>query len=348
MTQVAKQSYKYSIQSFTEITFNGFDIVLPEATMAIISELALQVGSPTYIRTPNFAKKDNICKTPGSGSSTGSTSASASAQDLFKNQGQNQKKKGKRGNGAQEIVNDEDWETIRTFHTTKIEQKVGIDAQIDLIRSALNKMTDVNYSEKCQNIFEILDSIMCESSQEDILKVCNQIFDIASNNRFYSKLYADLFSDLFKKYETMRTIFEKSLGTFLELFNNIESANADEDYDRFCKVNSNNERRKALSAFFVNLAAKEIVSQEKLSDLIVQLMTQAYQFIKMENKKSEVDEIVENLCILYNKQLVEDCEEEIDGKSISEIIQEFAGCKAKTWPSLTSKSIFKFMDILDM
>ena len=341
MTQIAKQ-LKYSIQNFSDITFNGFDIVLPEATLAIISELALQVGSPTYIRTPIFAKRDNMCKTPSSGS--------GSQLDLFKSQGlgQNQKKKGRRGNGAQEIVNDEDWETIRTFHTTKIEQKVGIDAQIDLIRSALNKMTDSNYSEKCQNIFEILDSIMSESSQEDILKVCNQIFDIASNNRFYSKLYADLFSDLIQKYNTMRTIFEKSLSTFLELFNNIESANADEDYDRFCKVNSNNERRKALSAFFVNLAAKEIVSQEKLSDLIVQLMTQAYQFIKMDNKKSEVDEIVENLCILYNKELVEDCEEEIDGKSLSEIIQELAACKAKTWPSLTSKSIFKFMDILEL
>jgi hypothetical protein len=138
------------------------------------------------------------------------------------------------------------------------------------------------------------------------------------------------------------------LETFLELFTNIESANADEDYDRFCKVNSNNERRKSLSAFFVNLAAKEIVSQEKLSNLILQLMTQAYQFIKMDNKKSEVDEIVENLCILYNKDLVEDCEEEIDGKSLSNIIQELAACKAKTWPSLTSKTIFKFMDILEM
>jgi hypothetical protein len=209
-------------------------------------------------------------------------------------------------------------------------------------------MTDMNYSEKCQNIFEILDSIMCESSQEDILKVCNQIFDIASNNRFYSKLYADLFSDLIKKYETMRTIFEKSLGTFLELFTNIESANADEDYDRFCKVNSNNERRKSLSAFFVNLAAKDIVSQEKLTDLIVQLMNQAYQFIKMDNKKSEVDEIVENLCILYNKDLVEKCDEEIGGKTLKEIIQELAACKAKTWPSLTSKSIFKFMDLLEL
>jgi hypothetical protein len=346
MTQVARQ-LKYSIQNFTDITFNGFDIVLPEETLAIISELALQVGSPTYIRTPIFAKRDNMCKNPSSSSSTGYSSGS---QDLFKSQGQglNQKKKGKRGNGAQEIVNDEDWETIRTFHTTKIEQKVGIDAQVDLIRSALNKMTDSNYSEKCQNIFEILDSIMCESSQEDILKVCNQIFEIASNNRFYSKLYADLFSDLIKKYQIMHTIFEKSLSTFLELFTNIESANADEDYDRFCKVNSNNERRKALSAFFVNLAAKEIVSQEKLSDLIVQLMKQAYQFIKMDNKKSEVDEIVENLCILYNKDLVEDCEEEIDGKSLSEIIKELGACKAKTWPSLTSKSIFKFMDLLEL
>jgi hypothetical protein len=337
MTQVAR--LKYTIQQFTDITFNGFDIELPESTLAIISELALQVGSPTYIRTPTFAKKDNICKGPSS--SNGGSFSSGSQPDPFK-------KKKNRKNGATEIINDEDWESIRTFHATKIEQKVGIDAQIDLIRSHLNKMSDDTYSDKCESIIEIMDSIMEQSSQEDILKVCKQIFEIASNNRFYSKLYANLLSKLICKYDIMRNIFETNLKMFLELFNNIEHANADEDYDKFCKVNLNNERRKAQSAFLVNLCANKIISDEQLVDLFKNLLEQVYQFIKLDNKKNEVDEIVENLSILYNKELVEDCEDEIDEKNLSEIIQELGACKPKTWPSLSNKSIFKFMDILEM
>ena len=338
MTQIRP---KYTLQHFSDITFNGFDIQLPEKTMAIISELALQVGSPTYIRTPIFAKNNNMCKPLSGNGSTASSGSGLSYQDSFK------KKKSRRSN-VNEIINDEDWESIRTFHTTKLEQKDGIDGQIDLIRSSLNKMTDNNYQENCKNIIGLLDIIIEKSSQEDILKVFNQIFEIASNNRFYSKLYADLLSKLICKYTIMRSIFEKNFDTFLELFTTIEHSNADEDYDKFCKVNRDNERRKALSAFFVNLTSNEIISKEKLLSLFVNLLNQVYYFIKMDNKKSEVDEIVENISILYNKKLVDDCTEEIDGKSLTQIIKELSSCKAKTYPSLTSKSIFKFMDILEL
>uniref|UniRef100_A0A6C0KYB7 MIF4G domain-containing protein n=1 Tax=viral metagenome TaxID=1070528 RepID=A0A6C0KYB7_9ZZZZ len=344
---------KYNIQDFTNITFNGFDITLPESTLAIISELSLHVGSPTYIRTPIFAKRDNIYKGTLSASGSASVSSYESAsgsgsgssgyqQELFK------KRKGRRG-GAVEIINDEDWETIRTFQTTKIEQKVGIDAQIDLIRSSLNKMSDNNYNDQCNNIFSILDSILNESSsQDEMLRVGNAIFEIASNNRFYSKLYADLFSKLIEKYEIMRTIFEKNLSTFLELFNCIESGNPDEDYNLFCKINKDNERRKSLSAFFVNLMSNKIIGEEQILDLIKQLIKQVYEFVRLDNKKNEVDEIVENLSILYNKKLVEECEDRIYDNKLIELIQMFASCKPKAFPSLTSKTIFKFMDILEI
>ena len=48
------------------------------------------------------------------------------------------------------------------------------------------------------------------------------IFEIASNNRFFSKIYADLYSDLFLKYDFMRSVFENSFNNFLELFITIE------------------------------------------------------------------------------------------------------------------------------
>ena len=40
---------QYTLQDTLDITFNGFDIQLPEETIKLIQELSSQVGSPTYI-----------------------------------------------------------------------------------------------------------------------------------------------------------------------------------------------------------------------------------------------------------------------------------------------------------
>lgn len=46
-------------------------------------------------------------------------------------------------------------------------------------------------------------------TNDEMIKVSSTIFDIASTNRFYSKIYAELYSELIKKYEIMRETFEK-------------------------------------------------------------------------------------------------------------------------------------------
>ena len=43
-----------------------------------------------------------------------------------------------------EISND-DWESIRTFQTTTIEQNIGIENDINALRLYLNKLTDKTF-----------------------------------------------------------------------------------------------------------------------------------------------------------------------------------------------------------
>ena len=52
----------YTLNDINNILFQGFDYKLPEETLKIISELALQVGSPDYVKTPVFQKRDNPMK----------------------------------------------------------------------------------------------------------------------------------------------------------------------------------------------------------------------------------------------------------------------------------------------
>jgi hypothetical protein len=326
---------KYPLLNFQSISSNGFDFKIPDETIRIINQLASQVGSPTYIKTPNFHKKESITKPSPNGlggGGGGSGGGGGGFDDGYKK---------KRRGGATEIVNDEDWENLRTYQPTKIDAKEGI---IDQIRFALNKISDKNYLEHFTKITKLLDAV---SSTEEMMSVSTSIFDIASNNRFYSKLYADLYTELIHKYEIMNTIFESNLSKFLELFQKIEYVDSSKDYNRFCEINIDNEKRKALSAFFVNLTHTGIISQDKLFELTGDLLNQLIMLIEQTDKKNEVDEISENIGILYNKKLFSKCTLQINEMTILQIITKLSKSKVKTFPSLTNKSIFKFMDILE-
>ena len=69
----------------------------------------------------------------------------------------------------------------------------------------------------------------------------------------------------------------------------------------------------------------------------------------MADKKSHVDEYTENIAILFNRgEYAKVTDKMIDGKTIMETIQMLATSKPKTYPGLSSKCIFKYMDLIDM
>jgi hypothetical protein len=333
---------KYTLENFNNITFNGFKFDFPENTLKIISELALEVGSPNYVKTPVFQKRINPIKTETNNNKE---------FELSKNGYDKDSQRRKRNNKSMEILNDDDWETIRTFQTTKIEQKIGIDAQIDLLRSHLNKMTEKNYIDIKNKIIEIIENMMKEITDNDeMTKLGTIIFEIASTNRFYSKMYADLYSDLINNFQIMEEIFQENFNNFMNLFDVIEYVEPNVDYNKFCKINKDNEKRKALASFFVNLMNNNIISKIKIITIIRNLMAKIYTFINQDNKKNEVDEVAENIAILYKKDLFnENIDYElIDNMTVPDIIEKLAHSKCKNYLSLSNKTIFKFMDLIDM
>ena len=330
------QTMRYTLDNFNELIFNGFNYELPEDIVKSISDLALQVGSPHYVKTPVFQKSENPIKSENNIKMKDNTS--------FKR---------KKNSKNPEPINDEDWNALRTFQITKMEQKIGVNAQIDLIRAQLNKLTDKNYIDISNKIIDIIDQILDENNDnEDILKISTTIFDIASANRFYSKIYADLYCLMANKYDIMKNIYENSLDKFTELFDVIEYVDPKVNYDRFCEINKINEKRKSLATFFMNLMLNGLVTKNRIISITRNLLAQVCALILEEDRKNEVDEIIENISILYRKDLYTDDSEleyeRIDGQSIYEIIVKLANSKAKDYKSLTNKSIFKLMDLLDM
>lgn len=333
--------HMYTLEKINEILYQGFEYKLPDETLAIISQLSSEVGSPDYIKTPVFQKRENPMKVEPSSYVKESSNSGGG--------GGHKKRRGK----ANEIVNDEDWEQLRTFQPTKIEEKTGIDTQIDNIRVNLNKMSDKNYMDMRNKIIDIIDSLIVENiKDEDMIRVSSIIFDIASTNRFYSKMYADLYSDLSTKYHVLKDTFENNFKKFVDLFNIIEYVDPKVNYDKFCEINKANEKRKALASFYLNLMINGIINKTQIMVITRNLLEQIYRYISVEDKKNEVDELIETIAILYKKDIYDDDEgddyEQIDGLTINEVIEKIAKSKVKDYKSLTNKALFKFMDLIDM
>lgn len=327
---------RYTLVDVNNIIFEGFNYQVSNETIEIISNIAKQVGSPDYVKTPVFQKQEHSLK---------NESKDINNKDKILNV--NRKKK---GNKNMEVINDEDWNAIRNFQSTKIESKSGLDGDIDLIRVYINKITEKNYLDMRNKIIDIIEKL--EQSNVELNKISCNIFDIASSNRYYSKIYADLYSDLSNKFDFIKLAYQDNLSRFTDLFNNIEYVDANENYDKFCEINKTNEKRKSLASFYLNMMLNGIISKSQIMTITRNLLYNIYKFISIENKKNEVDELTENIAILYNKELYENDKgndyEKIDGYTIKEIIVNISKSKVKDYKSLTNKSLFKFMDLIDM
>ena len=173
---MATKILKYTLEDFENITFGGFEYTIPDTVLETISQLAVHVGSPDYVKTPVFPKRENPMKTTAS-----QDNSSSNNKDI------NRKRK---GNKNMEVVDDGDWNALRNFQTTTIETKSGVEADFDAIRSLINKLTDKNYNDMKSKIFEIVNKIYSEKSESQLEIISANIFDIASSNRYYSKIYA--------------------------------------------------------------------------------------------------------------------------------------------------------------
>ena len=334
---------KYNLTDFERISFNGFDFSIPEETINLISKLSMEVGSPTYIKTPVFQKKNNENNIFSPSSSQNRSSNGVTNNNSMR------KKRNNRNNEP------ENWESLRTFQITNIEQHVGVEAQIDKIRSCLNKLTDKTYNDMKTQVIEILHENI---SNEDMYRIGNIIFDIASNNKFYSKLYSDIFTELINSFEIMKDVFNVNYKTYLGLFDNIEYVDSEKDYNKFCLINKQNENRRAISTFFINLSLNDVIDTKEILTILKRLLESVLTKIKLEDNKNEVDELTENIAILFDKRIIQKFEEEnhlslkdyedlfINGSTVVETIKQLSEIKVKSYPSMSSKTIFKFMDMI--
>jgi hypothetical protein len=312
----------YSLEDFQKILETTNLDQLPDITIEIINGLALQVGAPEYIKTPQFKA---------------TSTSTATAGNIIR-----------RRKKLPDNINDEDWGTIRTFQATEFQKQEGMEISVHKIRKFLNMLTEKTYSKLTVLIIEELETVYSTKTENDVQVLCDQIYIIVASNILYSDIYAKLYKDLISKFPIFNKILLTNLNMIETRVNSIEYVNSDENYDKFCENNKKNEQLRATSAFYANLMKEKVLDEKKIHSIIITLFSILNTFIQENIKKNELDEISELIYIFVTNSYAKIKEWSVDSASeIHKIIKCIASSKMKTTPGITNKCIFKHMDMLD-
>jgi len=330
---------RYDLNNYNELMGNKLEYQLTENVVNILKTLALQLGT-------QFEQQP-----------THSYSESSSPHSHIK--------KRKYGYNGRKDIPDDSWQQLRTpFKPTAVmEKKEGSDKIMNDIRICLNKISLKNYENNRDLIIQSIRELVENNHMEDTEKIAHTIFEIASTNKFFSELYAELYKELIQQFSIFKDILNQFILGFTETMKNIKYVDPNDNYDEYCKYNKKNDARKATSVFITNLVKKGIVDPSTFSRLILEIQEIMNVYMDEPNRINEVEEITENLFLLITQSfsillniynpvtLTHNAElsaEEIDTtKSIFDKIDQFSQLKVKEKLSISSRAIFKYMDILD-
>lgn len=244
-----------------------------------------------------------------------------------------------------------EWETARSpaFKVTKLEVKEGIDKQINDIRGLLNKMSTKNYETQRGTIIDNISNLYSheDTSDEDKTRLALSVLEIARSNKFYSELYAELCKELSDFFPLFKELLPNVLKIYIETLGDINYVDHNVDYDGFCNYTKSNDLRKANATFIVNLMKKGVLEKTQIISVIIELIGLIRRYVDEDNRSNEVDEITENLHLFITQSKTELLNHTSWATDVLLFIQEVSKMKSKDHVSLSSRAVFKYMDILD-
>lgn len=322
-------TFIYNLNDINKIINEGFFYKLPKETINIIEELCNNMNIDFK---PNKSFDFSI---PNNIEIIGQKNKQRNNNNNYNNN----------YNNKHSSYLNEDW----GFKSTDIPKKNGIEQKINEIRICLNKITPKNietqYTILINNICLIFDLYDLES--DEIKKVVNIILEICSTNKYYYEIYSDIYSRIILQYPLFNDYLQNFFYmNYLPSFNKINYIDCNKDYDGFCAYNKENDIRKANTMFFIQMMNKDILKKQEIIKCIQQLLITIFDFISKDGFINEVEEITENIYI-FIKYTTEKLSTEIEWEDIIENIEKLSTLKHNSYPSLSNRAIFKYMDIID-
>lgn len=341
----------FTLSDFDQLIANRTAVVLDASVLSTIALLLPQIeipDFPTYTPRPEptRAYHTTLHKEKDRDRDRDSYSSSRSAKNGGRNASHGQASHGQAKRDTAHSTG-EDWELMRSFKTTKMETKTGVDKTINDIRVHLNKMSLANYEKQRDVIVAEISKYMgpefADTQVDDISKIASAIFDIASGNKFFSELYAELYKELVERFSAFSDILARFVDTFPETVQHIEYVDSDADYDGFCRVTKQNDKRKATTTFLMNAMKKGLIPREKVLVILCGWMDTAVRWMGEPDRIHHIEEIAENIFVVVSSGSFE-FREYAEWKTCVDAIARITQ-KIQPQMSMSNRVLFKFMDM---
>lgn len=300
----------YSIDQFTDIASNLNKHVLPEDVLSVYDKLLKELNINTRILEHEQKEK------------------------RFK----------RLKNNKQELLTSG---KVVEFKQKETVEKTDYEKIMINIRGSLNKLSSKNYDTQTELLKSYLDEISGLDDESYLMECSNYLFDVASKNKFYSEMYANLYIELANIYPIFEERKEQFMVDCTDSLDTIIYVDESQDYEGFCKNNKQNDIRRSMNTFLINLYKKKQCNIQCVLKMITAILD------KIDEKKTTasetyiIEELTENLFIFIS-ELIGDLKEHTSWDITLANITDYTKCKVSDYPGLTTRIKFKFMDMMDI
>lgn len=244
------------------------------------------------------------------------------------------------------------WKKKEEFTATVIIKKEGYESCIGDLKKYLNKLTSANYDAQIESIIETMNSVMLidadeTKTQECMTRMIDVLVQVACNNKYYSMLYAQVYERLAGLYSHILDEKVRIYDNFLSSLQGIEVGDPNVDYDKFCEITKKNDERRALMLFIINLYKLGGYNMQQLSHIVTVIDEMIHSHIhdsKFIEYTNELTEVM-NMFVTNMVTDIKDCNE---WAFVKDRIMDYSKYKTKNYPGMSSRTIFKYMDMIDL
>jgi len=232
----------------------------------------------------------------------------------------------------------------KTVHSAIRKDNISLkEKRLNNIRRYLNKLSKSTYDDMQLSILETFK----EMDEHYRYRVAHYIFEIASMNKFYSKLYALLYRDLCSYYENFKNVIDEHFKEFLKGINKIHYVNPKYDYDGYCNYTTIIQQKISFCCFLIELFNIHIID----INMVLDLMCEILETVQCASEEKECKEMNEDLIQMIVEMLKLDIHSKITNNEkfkdeILTILKDISNYDKNIYPGISLKIKFKLMDIL--
>jgi hypothetical protein len=252
----------------------------------------------------------------------------------------------------QKQENMENWKKREEFKATVIAKKEGYENLLGELKKFLNKLTTANYDTQVESVIETVKSIIAlddddEKIQAALTQTTEVILQVACSNKYYSALYAKLYMRLVDIHEQFLEEKGRVCDKFLNALQEIEIVDPNVDYDRFCAVNKKNDERRAMMLYIINLYKTSGCSIAELSSVVIKIDEMIHNHVSESSFIEYTNELTEIMNIFVTNMVTE-IKSNKEWVFVKDRIVDYSKYKTKDYPGMSSRTIFKYMDMVDL